>query len=148
MTYHRTLVALALAAVLLVPGLVLAEPSASPGPGAAFGQRLQQELGLTDQQVQALREIHQRQREAARQVWRDLGRTQRELRQLALGGGDDATIQAKVAEIERLYGQSLELRVNALREMAPILSEEQRQKLAQMTFRPWHRRPPVPTPQG
>ncbi|MBI2493600.1 MAG: hypothetical protein HYV94_16100 [Candidatus Rokubacteria bacterium] len=81
-------------------------------------------------------------------MWGALVRAQAELRQLALGGAADATVQAKIAEIEQLHRQSLELRVAALREMAPILSEEQRQKLAQMSRRPWHRRHHGPTPQG
>jgi Spy/CpxP family protein refolding chaperone len=148
MRHYGFLATLALVAVLFGSGPVLADAPGASGPRHGAGQRLQQELGLTDSQVQALREIRERQRGAARQVWGALVRAQTELRLLALGGATDAKVQAKIAEIEQLHRQSLELRVAALREMAPILSEEQRQKLAQMSLRPWHRRHHGPTPQG
>ena len=148
MRHYGSLAALALVAVLFGSGPALAEAPGVSGPRHGGGQRLQQELGLTDSQVQALREIRERQRGAARQVWGALVRAQAELRQLALGGAADATVQAKIAEIEQLHRQGLELRVATLREMAPILSEEQRQKLAQMSPWRWHRRHHPPTPQG
>jgi Spy/CpxP family protein refolding chaperone len=148
MRHYGSLATLALVAVLFGSGPVLADAPGASGPRHGAGQRFQQELGLTDSQAQALREIRERQRGATRQVWGALVRAQAELRQLALGGAADAAVQAKIAEIEQLHRQSLELRVAALREMAPILSEEQRQKLGQMSLRPWHRRHHGPTPQG
>ncbi|HUG36833.1 MAG TPA: hypothetical protein VML54_07775, partial [Candidatus Limnocylindrales bacterium] len=60
----------------------------------------------------------------------------RDIRQLALSGADDATLRAKTAEIEGLQSQALQLRVAGLREMAPLLSEEQKQKMMQMQEHP------------
>ena len=133
----------ALLAALLSPGIILADSPPAAGDAPASGHRFQERLGLTDDQMNAIREIWTRQRPAARQIWQALARARQELRQLALGGADDAAIQAKAAEIEGLHGQALQLRVAALREIAPLLSEEQRQKLAQMPERRWHRPPPA-----
>lgn len=57
-------------------------------------------------------------------------------------------VQPKATEVEGIQSQLLQLRVNALREMAPLLSEEQRQKLAQMNPRRGHWRHRGPAQQG
>lgn len=139
---------LALVAAFLVPKGVLADPPGPRGGGSGYHQRFQQELGLTDDQMQAIREIQGRQRDAARQLWQQLVTAQGQIRQLALSGADDGTIQPKATEIEGIQSQLLQLRVNALREMAPLLSEEQRQKLAQMNPRRGHWRHRGPAQQG
>jgi periplasmic protein CpxP/Spy len=96
--------------------------------------RLQQKLGLTNDQVTALREIGTRHRDARVQVFRALAQAQTQLRQQAVSGADDATLQKTAADIQSLTGQSLQLRVQTLREMAQVLTPEQRQAFAQMNF--------------
>jgi len=100
--------------------------------------RFQEWLGLTDDQMTAIREIHSRHAEAGRQLWQSLRQARIDLRQLALSGGDEAAIKAKTEEIERLVAQSIELRVKTLQEIGPILTPEQREKFTQMgDHGPW-----------
>lgn len=101
---------------------------------------LKEKLGLTDEQAQAIRDIHARQGEARKQIGQALRQADTDLRQLALNGGADAAIQAKRAEVEKLSGQMADLRVKALQEMAPILTAEQREKLSQAAPGPRGRR--------
>ena len=112
-------------------------------------QRLQQSLGLTDDQVNQIRAIHQGQRDARRQLWQSLRQAQRDLRQLALSGGDASALAAKKAELAQLQAQGLDLRIQALQQIGPILTQEQRDKLAQMgpaaMWRGHQRQGPKPT---
>ena len=145
MTRYALITAVTLAAALTGPALTLADEAGAPPGRHGFHQQFQQALGLSDDQMTAIRDVRARQRDAQRQIGRSLGQAQRDLRQLALSGADDAAVQAKIAEIAGLHGQALKLRVDALREIAPILTDEQRQKFAQLQLhRPWHhRRPPA-----
>jgi Spy/CpxP family protein refolding chaperone len=94
--------------------------------------RLQQSLGLTDEQVKAIQEVNGRYAESRKQTWQTLRQKQRELRQMALNGSDPAAIHAKTAEVAQLLSQAITLRVQSLQEIAPLLTQEQRNKLAQM----------------
>jgi Spy/CpxP family protein refolding chaperone len=94
--------------------------------------RLQQKLGLTDDQVTQIRQVQDRHRDARRQVYTSLRQANAQLRQLALTGTDDAAFQQKTSEVQALVGQSIALRAQTLREIAPILTPEQRQAWAQM----------------
>jgi protein CpxP len=128
-----------------------ADPSnAGPAPGhAAMGSRLQQQLGLTDDQMQAIHDVHARRAASNKQLWQSVRQAQSELRQLALNGGDPAAIQAKTAAVAQLLSQSIEMRVASLQEISPILTPDQRAKFAQMgpgSFR--HRRGQQAQPQG
>jgi len=134
--------ALVLALPLLAPAAAPADPAPGSGEGGARPEHLQRfrdRLGLSDSQVQTIREVWARHREAARPLWQALARPQRELRQLALDGADDGTIQAKAAEIDGLLGQLRQLQVAALREIGPALSEEQRRGLADLAGWRGHR---------
>jgi len=94
--------------------------------------RLQQNLGLTDDQVTQIRAIYAQQRDAHRNLWQSLRQAQTDLRRLALGGGDPNAIAAKKTEVAQLLAQGLDLRVQTLQQVAPVLTAEQRDKLAQM----------------
>lgn len=109
-----------------------ADDAAAASQRQGMQRRLQERLGLTDDQTKAVHEIYARQAEASKQLWQTLRQAQGELRQLALTGGDEGAIKAKIAEIERLLGQSLEMRTKTLREIAPVLTPEQREKFAKM----------------
>ena len=57
---------------------------------------------------------------------------QTELRQLVLNGGDANAIAAKKAQVAQLMGQGLDMRIQTLQQIGPILTQEQRDKLAQL----------------
>src|SRR5262249_35546526 len=107
--------------------------------------RLKQQLGLNDQQAQALHEVYQRDADAKRQHWQQLHQAQTELRHLALTSNDNQAIQAKQDEVQRLMAQSVQMRTNTLRQVAPILTPDQRERLAQLMERPGHGRHRRPT---
>jgi Spy/CpxP family protein refolding chaperone len=94
--------------------------------------RFQQQLGLTDAQMQAIQAVHANHAAAQKQLWQSLRQAQSDLRQLALNGGDPAAVQAKSAEVAQLLGQGVSMRVQTMQEISPILTPDQRAKLAQM----------------
>ena len=122
----------------LVASSVLAAATVTQAqqPPAPEGHRmfsgLQQNLGLTDDQVNQVRTIFQQQRDARRQLWQSMRQAQTDLRQLVLNGGDPAAIAAKKAQVAQLMGQGLDLRIQVLEQIGPILTQEQRDKLAQL----------------
>ncbi|HEU5320967.1 MAG TPA: periplasmic heavy metal sensor [Methylomirabilota bacterium] len=126
----------ALFAVGVLAGAAAAQtPDAPGGPGKhhhGWGARLQQRLGLTDQQAEAIRQVYERDAEARRQLGRTLRQAQSELRRLVLTDADEATRQAKQAEVQELMAQALQQRLSHLKEIAPILTPEQREKLVQL----------------
>lgn len=103
-----------------------------PSRGDRMFSRLQRNLGLTDDQVTQIRTIYQQHRDAQRTLWQSLRQSQTELRQLALGGGDPNAIATKKTQVAQLLAQGLDLRVQTLQRVGPILTPEQRDKLAQM----------------
>ncbi len=135
------LLALILGSTLIGCAAARAADTTNPGePPSRHASRLQQALGLTDDQMNAIRQVHAQQAESRKQLWRSLRQAQSELRQLALNGGDPAAIQAKQAEVAQLLGHSVEMRVQSLQAISPILTPDQRAKLAQMGPRgSWHR---------
>ncbi len=138
----RWLAPLALGALVLGSATVVlaADTPEAPGKPAHHGGWFQRQLGLTDEQVQQIRAIRAEDREAYRRLHGSLRQARAELRRLALDGADDATLTAKRAEVESLIGQSIGLQVESLRKIAPILTPEQREKLAQLRPGGHHRR--------
>ena len=90
--------------VILACGTTPAE--AHPGRRVAPIERraLQEQLGLTEDQVQAIREIRRRHRDSMRETVRALREARRLLRDMALGEQDEATFDAKAAEVRELAG--------------------------------------------
>ena len=121
-------------AVTLVPAALAqaAEPAQGDTRHGRKEGRLQQQLGLTDQQAQAIREIYARQSQALKTHSQALRQAQADLRRLVLTEADQATVQAKQEEVQRLLGETVQMRVNTLKEVTPILTPEQRQKYAAM----------------
>ena len=125
-------------------------PAQSPPPGQTPGQqgawhdrmlgRLKDRLGLSEDQTKAIRQVYKRQAQGQRERWQKLRTAQKELRQLAIKGGDEAALRAKSAEVQKLMGEAVEARVKTLQEVSPILTPEQREKLAAMEFGPRWRR--------
>ncbi len=127
-----------IAMLLLGVGLLAIEASPAQAHGGSYRRhhamerRFQERLGLSDDQMKAIREVHRRQAPAARQAWHQLRQAQQELRQLALGGSDESAVSAKAGEVKTLLAQMVDMRVSARREIGQILTPEQRQKLASM----------------
>jgi protein CpxP len=153
-TRSHWLMALILGSTLVATTAARAADPSNAGPAprhAAMGSRLQQQLGLTDEQMQAIHEVHARRAASSKQLWQSVRQGQSELRQLALNGGDQAAVQAKTAAVAQLLSQSLEMRVAVLQEISPILTPEQRAKFAQMgpgSFRHRGGHHPQVQPQG
>ena len=106
-----------------------------PPPGKR-GDWLQQKLGLSDAQVQQLRDIRQRDFAAQKQNWQALRQAQSDLRRLALSNADPGAISAKQTEVNTLLAQSTQARVNFLKEVGPILTPDQREAFAKMMDHP------------
>ncbi len=118
-----------------------ADPPKQDATPRQWESHLQQRLGLTDQQVQALQQIHQRDAEVWRQHRQALRQARAELRRLILGEADEPSIDAKQAEVQRLMATEVEMRARHLREITPLLTPEQREKFAELGEKRWHRRP-------
>ena len=100
--------------------------------GDRMFSRLQKNLGLTDDQVNQIRAIFQQQRDARRQLGQSMHQAQTDLRQLVLNAGDATVIAAKKAQVAQLMAQGLDMRIQTLQQIGPILTQEQRDKLAQL----------------
>ena len=92
--------------------------------------RLQQQLGLRDDQVQAIRQIREREAPAWKQHGQALRQARAELRRLILSEADQPSIDAKYAQVQQLMTEGLAKRVNTLKEITPLLTPEQREKFA------------------
>ncbi len=123
----------ALVASSVLTAATVAHAQQPPGPhGDRMFSRLQKNLGLTDDQVNQIRAIFQQQRDARRQLGQSMRQAQTDLRQLVLNGGDANAIAAKKAEVAQLMAQGLDLRTQALQQIGPLLTQEQRDKLAHL----------------
>ena len=128
------LLGLGLALTLAASAPVWADAQQGAGHGA---QRFQQRLGLTDDQMAAIKEIHARHADEQKQLMQSLRQAQQDLKQAALNGGD---VKAKSAVVASIVGQMTELRATTLQEIAPLLTPEQRDAMTKMTYRGhWHR---------
>jgi Spy/CpxP family protein refolding chaperone len=123
---------LVLAAALLAGTVADAADAPQGTAPRSWETRLQQQLGLRDDQVQAIREIREREAAAWRQHWQTLRQARAELRRLILSEADEAKIQARHAEVQQLMADGLTRRINTLREITPLLTPEQREKFAAM----------------
>jgi Spy/CpxP family protein refolding chaperone len=119
-------------ALVMAVGLLSAVTVAVADPAAGPGDWLQRKLGLSDEQMTRIRELRPRDPETGKQLVQSFHQAQAELRQLALGGADAAAVQQKLTEVHDLQGRLLQRRVQFLQDLAPILTAEQREKLAQL----------------
>lgn len=147
--FRRSIVALSLVGLLAGTGVALAQDTKAPTAPMQRGHgmgRLQQRLGLSDDQVNAIKAAYQKHRDEQKQAWQALHTAQADLRKLALNGGDPATVQAKTTEVQQLLGQTVAIRVKVLQEIGPVLTPEQRVKFAEARGHHGmrhHRRAPV-----
>jgi Spy/CpxP family protein refolding chaperone len=130
--FRPSLVALSLIGLLAGTGVAFAQDTQGSAATAHRGHgmgRLQTRLGLTDDQVTAIKAAYAKHRDAQKQAWQALRTAQTDLRQLALNGADTT---AKTAEVQQLLGQTVAVRVKVLQEIGPILTPEQRVKFAEL----------------
>jgi Spy/CpxP family protein refolding chaperone len=104
---------------------------------------LQVELGLTEDQVKAIRDIHARHRESMRETWQALREARRLLQDMTLSETDEATFNTKAAEVRELASQLVEARIQTLQEVAGVLTPEQRAKLRELRPHRPHRQAPL-----
>ena len=116
-----------------------ADVTTPAGAPSGHVSRFQQALGLTDDQMSSIRQLFAQHAADRKQLSHSLRQSQSELRQLVLTGGDPAVIQAKQAQVTQLMSQSVAMRVESLQAIAPILTPDQRAKLAQIGFGDGHR---------
>ena len=127
------------AALATASAVYAADAPATTGQPNRWESRLQQKLNLTEDQLAAFRQLHaSRDIQAQRQQFKALRTAQGELRRLALNGADDATLQAKQAEVQTLLAQSMQQRLAALKQIGPILNADQREAFAKMMSGGWH----------
>jgi len=132
-TRSHWLVALILGSTLAATTVAgAAEIVSAPASSSGHGSRFQQALGLTDVQMNSIRQLFAQQSADRKRLSESLRQAQSELRQLALMGSDPVAIEAKQAEVVKLLGQEVAMRVESLRAIAPILTPDQRAKLAQI----------------
>ena len=123
----------ALVASSVLAAVTVTHAQQPPAPhGDRMFSRLQKNLGLTDDQVNQIRAIFQQQRDARRQLGQSMRQAQTDLRQLVLNAGDANAIAAKKAQVAQLMAQGLDMRIQTLQQIGPILTQEQRDKLAQL----------------
>jgi Spy/CpxP family protein refolding chaperone len=82
--------------------------------------------------VQAIRQIRDREAPAWKQHWQAHRQARAELRKLILSEADQASIDAKQAELQQLMAEGLARRVSTLKEITPLLTPEQREKFTAM----------------
>jgi len=111
-------------------------PQASTPTGGHH--RFQERLGLTDQQMAAIKEVNARHSGERKQLGQSLRDARNELKLAALNGGD---VKGKAAAVTALVGQMTELQATTLQEIAPILTPEQRDAMAKMSPRGHRPRP-------
>ena len=90
--------------VILVSGAMPADAHMTRRVAPIERSALREQLGLTDDQVTAMKEIRARNWQSMRETVRALREARRALREMALTDADDATFTAKAAEVRELVG--------------------------------------------
>jgi Spy/CpxP family protein refolding chaperone len=133
MTAFRAAALTLVATLVTATALYAADPPTAADRAQRWESRLQQKLGLTNDQLQAMRQIWaNRDVNAQREHFKALRTAQGELRRLALNGADDATLAAKQTEVQNLLAQSMQARLQMLKQVGPILNPDQREAFAKM----------------
>jgi len=129
--------------VILVSGIPPSDAHLTSRVAPVERPALREQLGLTDDQVKAIRDIHSRHWQTLRDTARALREARRSLREMAVSSADEASFTAKAAEVKELSGQVMEARVRTLQEVARLLTPEQREKLRELRPLRLHRPAPV-----
>ncbi|MGL6158881.1 Spy/CpxP family protein refolding chaperone [Microbulbifer sp.] len=151
--WKATLGSLALASVLAVPAVTLAQddfvhPSMSRHHGSRFLEHMEEELGLTEGQVAQLkanREVNRDARKAQRKQVREL---RKQLREAIDSGADQGTLDELGAQLGKLHVAKMQEMRQVRQQFEAILTEEQKARLKQLKeerggrrhFRRWKER--------
>jgi len=122
--------ALGLAATLATTTAAWAGSADTANPARHGEHKFQERLGLTDEQVAAIKEINGRRAAERKQIAQSLRQARVELREAALNGGD---VKTKADAVTTLVGQMTELHASTLQEISPILTPEQREAMAKIS---------------
>jgi Spy/CpxP family protein refolding chaperone len=129
--YKSILIALPLA--LAVATGAVADTSSTPTPAdsnqAHKGQWLQNKLGLSNDQVQAIEAAKAANRDARQQLQSQFRQAMADARQAALNGDD---VESKNAAAAKLFGQILDLRAKELQQIGALLTPDQRATFASL----------------
>jgi Spy/CpxP family protein refolding chaperone len=129
--------------VILVSGAMPADAQLARRVAPIERSAIREQLGLTEDQVKAIKEIRARHWQSMRETVRTLREARRALREMAWTDTDDATFTAKATEVRELSGQVLEARARTLQEIARVLTPEQREKLRELRPMRLHRTAPL-----
>jgi Spy/CpxP family protein refolding chaperone len=95
-------------------------------------QRLMQQLNLTPEQKQQLREIQQEYSSQIEQQHRELARAQQELATMLIGTTPSGEIRQQYAQVETLRQEHGALRFESMLEMRDVLNPQQRRQFGQV----------------
>lgn len=146
-----SLIAFAVIAAVGITSSVYAQPAggAGQGRGPGFG------MTLNDNQRQALRDAMQKQQDQFNQLNEKLQAAQKEFMQAVLATKqDEKVIKEKADAVAKIQAEILVLRAKAFGEIAPTLSQEQKDQLINSRFGimmmqgPGFMRPPGAPPAG
>lgn len=135
-TLFRATLALVAGTFLLAGIAQAADAGRQSGKHRAWESRLQQQLNLSEQQTEAIRQGRERQATAIKQHVQTLRQAQAALRRLVLTEADEGAIQSKQAEVQRLLADSVQMRVDRLKELSTILTPQQREQFAEFMEKP------------
>lgn len=135
-TPFRATLALAASTLLLAGIAQAADAGRQGGKHRGWESRLQQRLNLSEQQTEAIRQIREQQATAMKQHGQTLRQAQAELRRLVLAEADEGAIQSKQAEVQRLLADSVQMRVDRLKELSTILTPQQREQFTELMEKP------------
>ncbi len=102
--------------------------------------RFIEELGLSEEQQNQMREIRQKYRSKLSPVREKMKSTREELRNLMAGTATESAIRAKHREYLELQQEISKLRFESMLEMRQIMTAEQRQKFTELMQRRRERR--------
>lgn len=142
-TPFRASLALVAGVLLLAGAAQAADAGRQAGKHRAWESRLQQQLNLSEQQTEAIRQMRERQATAMKQHGQALRQAQAQLRRLVLTEADEGAIQSKQAEVQRLLADTVQMRVDRLKELSTVLTPQQREQFAELMEKPrrMHRGP-------
>jgi Spy/CpxP family protein refolding chaperone len=131
-------IALAAAAVAFVAATSFAAQPERPGRRAGRWMRGPMpfaQLNLSDDQKTRIRDIFARHREADQATMEELRTARQSLRKAMFGSAtpDPAEVDRLADQVAELEGKALRARVAAELEVAPVLTDEQRAKMASMS---------------
>ncbi len=102
--------------------------SLNPVPGG----RLLEQLNLTDSQRDEIRAIQAKYADSIQTNHQDLNNAYQELRTMMINNTSDEVIRSKYQEIMNMRQRSADLRFESMLEVRNVLTQEQRQELADL----------------